>query len=75
MKDVGERIKKYLRGEFKIMVFGSTNVGKSTFLNHLIGKGAVLLTSEKRETSCLWELKFDDSQPNFTLRSKYMLHR
>lgn len=75
IKEVGDKIKKYLRGEFKIMVLGSTNVGKSTFLNHLIGKGAVLLTSEKRETSCLWEIRFDDSRPDFGVKSKYMIHR
>ena len=42
----------------KILVLGNTNVGKSTFLNNLIGCGNLLNTSEMRETSCCWKIKF-----------------
>jgi|LauGreDrversion4_2_1035121.scaffolds.fasta_scaffold238401_3 ribosome biogenesis GTPase A len=56
---VRKKILEYLKGDFKIMVLGNTNVGKSTFLNMLLGKGAILNTSEKRETSCFWEIRFN----------------
>lgn len=39
------------------MVMGSTNVGKTTFLNNLLGIGATLLTNEDRETTCFWNIK------------------
>jgi predicted GTPase len=74
---------KYLRGDFKIVVIGSTNVGKSTFLNYLMGAGTLLNTSEMRETACIWKIKFSsdngdryskiDKEPKqrkFTLREK-----
>jgi septin family protein len=42
------------------MVMGSTNVGKSTFLNNLLGITGILITSEDRETSCFWNIKIRD---------------
>ena len=40
---------------------GNTNAGKSTFLNNLLGVNSLLNTSEMRETSTLWEIKFSSS--------------
>jgi tRNA U34 5-carboxymethylaminomethyl modifying GTPase MnmE/TrmE len=53
-------LKNYLAGDIKLMVIGNTNVGKSTFLNNLLGISGILNTSEKRETACLWVLKTHD---------------
>lgn len=43
----------------QIIVLGNTNAGKSTFLNNLLDLGTLLNTSEFRETSTLWVLKFE----------------
>jgi putative ribosome biogenesis GTPase RsgA len=46
-----------LQGKFKLVILGNTNVGKSTFLNHLLGFGNILNTNELRETNCIWKIK------------------
>jgi septin family protein len=53
-------LSSYLEGDVKLMVMGNTNVGKSTFLNGLLGIGSFLLTNEDRETSCFWNVKVQD---------------
>ena len=62
-------MKDYLNN-CQILVMGNTNAGKSTFLNNLIGCGAILNTSEMRETSCVWKIKFHSSE-NFCLKAEF----
>ena len=47
---------------------GNTNVGKTTFLNNLLGFGHLLNTSELRETNCIWKIKPSD---RFQIFSKF----
>lgn len=56
MRELGE----YLDGDIKLVVIGNTNVGKSTFLNNLLGVGNFLNISEVRETACIWVIKSHD---------------
>jgi septin family protein len=56
-----------------MITLGSTNVGKSTFLNNLLGMKNFFNNSELRETAAFWTLKPIDSVPplfSFTAKEK-----
>lgn len=60
-----------------MIVLGSTNVGKSTFLNNLMQTGSLLITNEMRETSCFWNIKFfqeaeRDQDSQYSMISKFL---
>ena len=60
---------EYMEGEIKLVVIGNTNVGKSTYLNNLLGVSNFLNISEIRETACLWIIKSHTEKPDFELKA------
>jgi GTPase SAR1 family protein len=60
LSQITSDLSEYLDGDIKLVVIGNTNVGKSTFLNYLLGVDNFLNISEIRETSCLWIIKSHD---------------
>lgn len=55
------------------MPIGTTNSGKTTFINSLVGTSSLLNTSEMRETSCLWKIQFL-SNPGEVNQEKYLFN-
>ena len=62
----------YLNSTLQIVPIGTTNSGKTTFINSLVACPSLLNTSEMRETSCLWKIQFY-SDPN-DKEEKYRLN-
>jgi septin family protein len=54
-----------------MVVIGNTNVGKSTYLNNLLGQKKFLNISEVRETACIWVLK-SNTRNQFELTPKFL---
>ena len=72
MSGVRLDLTEYMEGEIKLVVIGNTNVGKSTYLNNLLGVSNFLNISEIRETACLWIIKSHTEKPDFELKAKYL---
>ena len=65
-------MREFLTSRVQIVPIGITNCGKTTFINNMVGTSGLLNTSEMRETSFLWEIKFfckkpKDKKDNFRL--------
>lgn len=61
---------RFLNTTLQIVPIGTTNSGKTTFINSLVGSSSLLNTSEMRETSCLWKIQFL-SNPGEAEQEKY----
>ncbi len=71
IEDLKLDLQSYFEGDIKMVVIGNTNVGKSTYLNNLLGQKKFLNISEVRETACIWVLK-SNTRNQFELTPKFL---
>jgi ribosome biogenesis GTPase A len=71
LEDLKLDLQSYFEGDIKMVVIGNTNVGKSTYLNNLLGQKKFLNISEVRETACIWVLK-SNTRNQFELTPKFL---